>query len=570
MCAARKVHHEDTSRLTVVRGRSLARTVRRTNVGHGAAVATLLLHRLHGDVDTVAGIVDPGEAVTDVIILPGRLGGGRRVGALVTHHGLVLVIGVMLRMMVLHRRETVGRRPVRRQLVLAAATESPGLAFERHQLAVPVDRRGRLAAGLVRDLGGLVSHLGYRRPGLIRRRTLRVGPVGGHRRARRVHGVLLIVLVLVLVAVRVLEAAGPGGQILVGARRLHADPGAGARVVLRVLRLQRLTLAPEAARSPPKTALLEHVLGGRVDGPVVALAGPAQALRQLDEALVQAEIVAHRVLPALIGPAEEREALLQKRVDLREGQPLARARLDRHHDQRDVRVGRLLLAPRARLPRLHLAARRVAHERLQAGLLRQTGRAHRQHRRPRGHRRRARMHDDRLLLLVVQAAGLVGLVLHAQPRALVAGHRRHDHTLVHRALVPARQSPPSASILRANMPRESRYRDLRARAALSAPSQQQDGRLHRKRKTKQPRYRGALREDQHRNRTDRGSHRSAEQRPPSPEGGPPPASSKRDAEVADIYTLGCKLFARFRRGRGQLFRLASSARNRLTSGLESL
>lgn len=185
--------------------------MRRTDVGHGAAVTSrLLLHGLHGDVDTVTGGIDTREAVTDVIILPGRLSGRRRVGALVTHHGLVFVISVMLRMMILHRREPIGRRPVRRQLILTASAEGPGLAFKRHQLAVSVDRRGRLAAGLVRDLGGLVGHLGYRRPGLIRRRTLRVRPIGGHSRARRVHGVLLIILILVLVPVGVLDAR-PGG-----------------------------------------------------------------------------------------------------------------------------------------------------------------------------------------------------------------------------------------------------------------------------------------------------------------------------------------------------------------------
>lgn len=99
---------------------------------------------------------------------------------------------------------------------------------------------------------------------------------------------------------------------------MHADSGTSARVVLRVLRLQRLTLASKATWSSSKTTLLEHVFGGRVDGPVVTLARATQTLGQLDEALVQAEIVAHRVLPALIGAAEEREALLQKRVNLRE------------------------------------------------------------------------------------------------------------------------------------------------------------------------------------------------------------------------------------------------------------
>lgn len=49
-------------RLTVIRGRGLTSAVRRTDVGDRAAVTTrLLLHGLHGNVDTVAGgIVDPG------------------------------------------------------------------------------------------------------------------------------------------------------------------------------------------------------------------------------------------------------------------------------------------------------------------------------------------------------------------------------------------------------------------------------------------------------------------------------------------------------------------------------
>ena len=49
----------------------------------------------------------------------------------------------------------------------------------------------------------------------------------------------------------------------------------------------------------PARSLLKHELLGRVDGPVVPLARPAQRLGQLDEALVQAEVVAHGVLPAL-------------------------------------------------------------------------------------------------------------------------------------------------------------------------------------------------------------------------------------------------------------------------------
>ena len=42
----------------------------------------------------------------------------------------------------------------------------------------------------------------------------------------------------------------------------------------------------------PARALLEHELLRGVDGPVVPLAGPAQRLGQLDEALVERQVVA--------------------------------------------------------------------------------------------------------------------------------------------------------------------------------------------------------------------------------------------------------------------------------------
>ena len=64
-------------------------------------------------------------------------------------------------------------------------------------------------------------------------------------------------------------------------------------------------LAAEAAGPAAEGPLLEHVLLGRVDGPVVAFARAAQRLGQLDEALVEGEVVPHRVLPALVGTAEK-------------------------------------------------------------------------------------------------------------------------------------------------------------------------------------------------------------------------------------------------------------------------
>ena len=70
-------------------------------------------------------------------------------------------------------------------------------------------------------------------------------------------------------------------------------------------------LPPEAPGSSPEGSLLEHVLLGGVDSPVVALAGSAQGLGQLDEALIEGQVVTDRVLPALVRPAEEWKLLLK-------------------------------------------------------------------------------------------------------------------------------------------------------------------------------------------------------------------------------------------------------------------
>lgn len=82
--------------------------------------------------------------------------------------------------------------------------------------------------------------------------------------------------------------------------------------VVETIRIHRvglhLDLGAIAAWTTSQTALvLEEMRGILVDGPVVALArlAHAHALGQLLEALVQAEIVSHRILPAHVGSAKE-------------------------------------------------------------------------------------------------------------------------------------------------------------------------------------------------------------------------------------------------------------------------
>lgn len=106
--------------------------------------------------------------------------------------------------------------------------------------------------------------------------------------------------------------------------------------------LQRLTFAPKTPGSPSEGALLEHKLTGRVDSPVVSLPWPAEAFGQLNEALVQRQVVTHRVLPSLVGAPEEREAALQELVYFTKRQALGWRALDSHDYQSDVGIGGFL------------------------------------------------------------------------------------------------------------------------------------------------------------------------------------------------------------------------------------
>lgn len=53
----------------------------------------------------------------------------------------------------------------------------------------------------------------------------------------------------------------------------------------------------EALPSAEEAPVVEHVLGGGVEGPVAALAGVARLPGDLEEAVVEGEVVADAVLP---------------------------------------------------------------------------------------------------------------------------------------------------------------------------------------------------------------------------------------------------------------------------------
>lgn len=86
---------------------------------------------------------------------------------------------------------------------------------------------------------------------------------------------------------------------------------AGIISIRSIVRLH-LVFPSETAWSTSQTSLiLEHILGLGIDGPVVALTRLAQshALRYLNKAFVETEIVAYRIFPTNVLTAEEVESI---------------------------------------------------------------------------------------------------------------------------------------------------------------------------------------------------------------------------------------------------------------------
>ena len=112
-------------------------------------------------------------------------------------------------------------------------------------------------------------------------------------------------------------------------------------VVVVVVGHRHLLLPLEPLPAPQEGAVVEHVLGRRVQRPVVALAGVARLAGDLDEAVVEAEVVADRVLPGWEAFSVVREAIHDELTDTGESETLLMALQDGHGDQGDVRVGGL-------------------------------------------------------------------------------------------------------------------------------------------------------------------------------------------------------------------------------------
>lgn len=178
---------------------------------------------------------------------------------------------------------------------LAAGQQSAGVVVKVElQVSVVADLRGRV--GLAR---GVVHHVVD---------LLAVELVV-------VRAVVVVALLLLLEQVVDAELAPVGCSV----------GGCSGRGRSRLLRHQL-----EALPAPQVAAILEHFRRIRVQSPIGALAGPIGAARNLDETIVEGQIVAQTVLPALRVLPIEGKSVHDELVDLTECQHFLFARLDGH------------------------------------------------------------------------------------------------------------------------------------------------------------------------------------------------------------------------------------------------
>ena len=96
--------------------------------------------------------------------------------------------------------------------------------------------------------------------------------------------------------------------------------------------------------SSPELPFLKHFLQGFVQPPVAAFAWVRPRTRDLHKAFVEREVVPDAVLPAAEVLAIVGKVRLNVLVDPAQCDPLSLRLLDRHRDQRHIRVGRFLIS----------------------------------------------------------------------------------------------------------------------------------------------------------------------------------------------------------------------------------
>lgn len=119
-------------------------------------------------------------------------------------------------------------------------------------------------------------------------------------------------------------------------------PRALGALVSSRLGVHNLLLAPCLPLPPPIVAVLKHIQALGVQRPVAAFTGPTLLSGHLNKAVVEGEVVADGVLPALLVVVIKGEPVHDELVDAAERCALLRCALDGHGDERNVTVGRLL------------------------------------------------------------------------------------------------------------------------------------------------------------------------------------------------------------------------------------
>ena len=148
-------------------------------------------------------------------------------------------------------------------------------------------------------------------------------------------------------ALRVDSVGQPVGLVLL--MRLLPSTGSGsvASCSQDVLLLEHFLLLLEgvffleATTSPQVGAVVEHVVRVGIQRPVGSLSGLLVVPGHFDETFVEAQVVADRVLPALLVLAVIREPVHDELVDAVERDLLLGRTLNGHGDEGDVRVRRL-------------------------------------------------------------------------------------------------------------------------------------------------------------------------------------------------------------------------------------
>lgn len=138
---------------------------------------------------------------------------------------------------------------------------------------------------------------------------------------------------------RLRQGWGPEQEARVGA--VQGGGGSGQRKGVVQVGCWGRVVSLEALPAPKEATVVEHVLGGRIQAPVVALARAAGLAGNLDEAVVERQVVADAVLPGGELEAVVREAAADEGADAAKSETLVRTLQDGHGDEGDVGVGGL-------------------------------------------------------------------------------------------------------------------------------------------------------------------------------------------------------------------------------------